>query len=46
MIDEDHYVSINVKICLLSLHLDSILIAINDLEFAQAIKRWFSSILR
>ena len=46
MTDEDHYVSMNEKNVLLSLHPDSMLIARNDLEFAQSIKRWLSCILR
>ena len=46
MIDEDHCVYIKKykdKYALLSLYVDDILIARNDLEFVQTIKRWLSS---
>ena len=46
MIDEDHCVYIKKhkdKYVLLSLYVDDILIARNDLEFVQTIKRWLSS---
>ena len=46
MIDEDHCVYIKQhknKYALLSLYVDDILIAGNDLEFVQTIKRWLSS---
>ena len=46
MIDEDHCVYIKQhkdKYVLLSLYVDDILIASNDFEFVQTIKRWLSS---
>ena len=46
MIDEDHSVYIKQykdKYVLLSLYVVDILIAENDLEFVQTIKRWLSS---
>ena len=46
MIDKDHCVYIKQhkdKYILLFLYVDDILIAGNDLEFGQTIKRWLSS---
>ena len=46
MINEDHCVYIKQykdKYALLSLYVDDILIARNNLEFVQTIKRWLSS---